>query len=258
MTHKENFELFLKELIDKHGKDIYTLLVFGSDHFYIDPTSSDIDLFIIEKDTSKRQTILTFLREIELKYFGTTHSKTSDYLWSNYLIGGDYYGIEPLLIGKDEFDEDFNSKSTRLKIFSTFFISKDLFLRNIKETGKVVYGENYLENFKPKNLGFFDRIKVFTFAGLILFTIPFFHLFQRKEFIVWSIKGLKYHFDIAGSYNQLMGKPSILNSEGIKKIYEFRYKPEQYKGNRFWLYIKVWLYIWSNIWFLFGINRYFK
>jgi hypothetical protein len=254
---QQNFDNFINQLGREIGNEIIGIGIIGSGKGIQDPHLSDIDLLLIDKDTTKGHDIFKTVRNLEWQFLGTKHTRLTNLLQRHTLTSNDYHGVHILLIGDNELDENYRPQTLRLKIL-TSFISLPLFLYKLNKDLKIIYGHNYYKEPEMYSLGWRDRLTAFTFPLLL---VPFllFTIFNRKSFIIWSLKILKYHVETMESYFEMVKlQPTSNLAERInreKSLIKLRYHPESYAGRRITLILRVIVYIFQDSSFLFDARN---
>jgi predicted nucleotidyltransferase len=250
MDTEQKFNLFLEEL-NENFSDIISIYLIGSAKGIYHPHDSDIDLFIVVEDGTSINELFNLVRTLEKKYFGTEHSRITDFIQKNFLGSDDFTGIHLICVSKG------NIKKSDIIInpFVNLIMSESLFIKHIQKQGKLLYGRKIEELHQPINVGIEERIVSF-FPLIILLIYPFKRK-DRREAIIWLSKLLKYHLDIAKSYYEVSYSKNLdyddlkLNKEILSLITTIRYNPEKYEANTIYLFIKVSWNILKNLPFIF-------
>jgi len=246
----------IKEFTDALAREfpnkILTIVSFGSRQGERDLDISDVDLLIFSKQ--KVDVKLIFERGLELKekIFNLKTTRSTHWI-QEYLLGSNSYGgLHLIVLGRDEFDENFNPLSFRLKLLSKI-ISRNILLFEIKKNYRLLFGEDIIDKARINPLKLSDRITCFLFPLLVLLILPL-SFCGRRTFKIWCFKAIKYHYQGLGAIAEIAreqgGTANLdidFNDElfNLAKIY--RYKPDDYKGSILALYLRTWLNMALNL-----------
>lgn len=243
-------------ITENFGQDIVSLLLIGSKRGISDPNHSDIDLLLLTKNKSSWEKISKAVREAERENIKIKHSQLTNFLERNFLGSNDLRGVHLMLFSKEEFGENFEPKSLRLKFITSFFISRAIFMILVKENYKVLFGVDIPSRFKPVKVGFKDRFLTSVLPCFVLFSLPIAY-FDKNNFKMWCLKAAKYHLESVEGYLQIKyGKtlaqfksPHIDNKvkDWLKK---YRYYPESWNHNLLGIYFFVWKVVLGNVPFI--------
>jgi len=189
---------------------------------------SDVDFIIVARSRKSKKDVEKFFRKtlqrLNRKYGLRLEEACTDEkkfhssilnavfrLESGFLFGVPYY-----VIAKEDFDLAKRKVSDRKVWFMMTFIgSLSSFLKSIKQTGKVVYGDDIVREIKSAKLGFFDHVKIFLEPYYILL-LGFFSLQDSKTALNHAIKACLLESDVD---LQLLHK-HLRSYEKDEKLYE--------------------------------------
>lgn len=245
--------LFTEKLKLEKSNKISSIYLIGSNRGEADISIADLDLLIISKRKSETKNIFFAAQKIAEEIYNTKTTKINSFIQRNFLGSNDYKGIHVIVLGEDEFSEDFKPLSIRLKILSLFF-GHSLFLEELKHNIQLLFGKNFIETIPKRTPDISDKIACFLLPMIILIIIIPEYFLSINTFKIWVFKVIKYHFTNTQTLIRLNGgenfKPSALPS----LAHAYRYSPESYTLNSAKLYFATWTYIFSHISILFNKN----
>ncbi|MBI2579234.1 MAG: nucleotidyltransferase domain-containing protein [Candidatus Aenigmarchaeota archaeon] len=199
----QHFLFDLKKEIKKSAvrKDIVSVILIGSaargDWVR---GKSDVDFLVVAKSGKEKRKVSSFFRKA-LDKLNKKHdlrledSCTDEKKFHNAILNavlklesGFLFGVPFYVISQEDFDLVKKKISDRkIWFMMTFVASLSSFLKNIKETGKVVYGADLVREIKESRLSFFDHVKIFLVPYYIL-ALGFLSLHDGKTAMNHAIK----------------------------------------------------------------------
>lgn len=255
MTSK--FDLFVQRVKHVANDEIVCMAQFGSCKGIRHPELSDIDLLVLTKNTNKVSHLVKVIREVEKDVLHIKHSEFTDILEEDAFASNDFKGIHLIIIGRDEIDHNFNPKSLKLKLITSFLISRPIFVYNVKHHYKILIGEDLVKDSTIPKLRFVDRLIPFLDSSMFLLVLPFIAYNKKTQFKIWCFKVIKFFYEYIETYSKIQCKNDTVTYKDLRmsKIiieiaHKGRYDPSSYKENPWKLYIKTWIFVFQNLPFL--------
>lgn len=243
-------QIFIDELISAQANKILSIEILGSREGEKDMAISDIDFLIICKSKKDIDSVFETALETQEHIFEIKSTGINKTIQKMFLGSNSYSGIHLIILGRDEFDENFRPVSFRLKLMAKL-VGKNLFLHEIKQNHHLLYGKNFADEIQTDQPGFSEKLACFVFPGIVLLSILPSIFFSRRAFKIWCFKAVKYHNTSLRAFIGIAGQNYQPNESLLNTAKFFRYKPDEYLGNSVILYLKVWKSILANLPFLF-------
>lgn len=250
------FGLFVQKVNTAVADEIVSMVQFGSCKGISHPQVSDIDVLVLAKDRNKIPQLVKIIREIEKNVLHINHSEFTNVLEEDSFASNDFKGIHLIIIGRDEINHNFKPKSLKLKIITTFMISRSIFLYNLKHHYKLLIGEDIVKDLKIPNPGFSDRFIPFLDSILFLLVVPFF-AYKKNSFKIWCFKVIKFFSEYIETYariqyhnDNIIIRDIVIPYDLVELAHKGRYNPSSYTKSQWELYLRTWLFIFQNSSFL--------
>ena len=252
---KNRTQVFVDEIISVQADKILSIEIIGSRVGENNLAISDLDFLIICKGKKDIGAVFETALQAQEKIFGIKPTKMNLFIQKFFLGSNSYNGIHLIIVGRDEFDDNFRPVSFRLK-FMTKLIGRNIFLYEIKQNHFLFYGENFVDKIKIEYPGFLEKLACFLFPCIILLFLPLALFFSLRAFKIWCFKTVKYHNISLRAFAKITKRDYAFGNSLVETAKFFRYKPDEYQGNSAVLYFRVWGHIFRNLPFIFGLKRF--
>src|SRR5215831_12585991 len=111
-------EMFACEIADACQGKVLTIATLGSRHGENDLSLSDIDLLVLCKNKADIPSVFETSLKLKEKIFHLSPAKSTRWMQQFLLASNRYNGIHLIILGMDEFDEDFQPTSFRLRLLT--------------------------------------------------------------------------------------------------------------------------------------------
>src|SRR3989344_1009290 len=182
----ESFRRFTRSIRRSLGKQVVSIIAFGSLRGVRQPAMSDIDLLIVTKQRADIPVVMQVVRGAERQSFHTTHSPLTNFLQRQFLGSNDFSGVHVIPLSQEEFDRQFHPKSFRLRLITAFLMSEPLFLATLQKRYRVLVGKDLLRNVRIPRPMIADRVRIFILPILILLVLPF-TCRNSRSFKIWCL-----------------------------------------------------------------------
>ncbi len=246
-------QLFVEELVRDQKDKIISVEVLGSGVGEKDLAISDIDLLIIcpgKRDTKK---VFAAAVRAQEKIFGIHPTRLNAFIQRIFLASNSFGGIHLIVIGRDELNESFQPVSFRLRLM-TKLVGRNLFLFEIKKNHRLLYGHDFSREIKVGRPGFSEKLACFLLPATVLLSALPAVILQRQAGKIWCFKAINYFNTGSCSLAAIEGRQADAEGEMVKTAKCYRYQPDEYRQNIFWLYCQVWREIFGQLPFLFRRN----
>ena len=181
------------------------------------------------------------------KIFKIKPTKINRVIQKFFLVAIIIAGIHLIILGRDEFDDNFRPVSFRLR-FMTKLVGRNLFLHEMRRNHHLLYGKNLFDEIRIEHPGFSEKLACFLFPSIILlFLLPTL-LFSRRTFKIWWFKAIKYHNISLRAYAKIAGLEYVFNDTLFNTAKIFRYKPDEYLNNPIILYTQAYRHtLWKSV-----------
>ena len=244
-------KIFIDELTTTRRNKILAIEVFGSREGENDLEISDIDFLIVCRRKADASLVFQSALQLQEKIFETKITKINRFVQKFFLGSNSYKGIHLIVLGRDELDDNFQPLSFRLKLMMKL-ISRNLFLYEIKQNHNLLFGQDFINKIKIEQPNFGEKLACFVFPSIVLLSILPTIVFSKRTFKIWCFKAVKYHNTSLRAYTSIIKQNYPFDLSLFNTAKFFRYKPDEYLGNTFGLYLRVWKNILGNLPFLFG------
>lgn len=251
---KNRTQNFVDELVSKHKDTILSVVILGSREGEKDLAISDIDFLVLCKNKNDISFIFSTALKLQEENFDIRPTSINKFIQKFLLGSNSYSGIHLIILGRDEFDDNFRPTSLRLK-FMTKLVGKNLFLYEMQQNHQLLCGKNFVDEIQIEQPGFSEKLACFLFPSFILLLLLPIFLFSRRTFKIWCFKVIKYHNISLSAFIKITKQNYVFNKTLFETAKFFRYRPDDYENNLVGLYFRIWGNIFGNLPFLFAKNR---
>lgn len=244
MKLKRRFSSFLKELITGSGQDIVTIIEFGSKKAFEYPQISDWDLLIITKLKVQIKPVIERAKRLEFKHLNHTDSRIVNFLEEHFFVKPSFAGVHLVVFSLEDLTDKLEARSLRLKILGVIF-GQRFFLHDLKDFGKVRFGQDLLYQITKPNLRRVDLLIARIKLGFVLLAAPFISV-TKFNFKIRCFKVTIYYQRVLELFFKL--SHSFLEKENpfFKEANFYRYHPADFGEGIMKLYFRAWVLLFKR------------
>lgn len=248
-------QTFIQEIIHRIGDEILCIYEFGSGESERHPRLSDTDLFVVCKQKEVLDTVVQTIEKLESELLHIHHSAQEHFI-ERHLLGTDSIsGIHVIAISHDELSKG-KVRGFRLRLLTTFGISKAVFLYDFKHHAVLLFGTDLRDQVPIGSPGIRDRILTFVLSGIVLLFLPL-AIGNKSNFKIWCFKATKYYVHCMEVIARIVHRNPALTYKDLDyhlELYEtartYRYEPHRYEENLLGLYARTWFSFLRNLSFI--------
>lgn len=231
------------------SKDIISIILLGSavKGEWI-RGESDIDFIVVTKSRECKDNVSAFIektiKKLNKKYSMQLEKTTTIYKRTNPFLGfifnierAVFFGVPFYVISKEEFDLAHKKiRNAKVLLLASLF-SLDVFLESLKETAKIIYGQNLLKEIKT-NVTAFDRIKILNQQFFVMLASILILPFDAKLALKHAVKCSLYEeeFDLILLHKKTHGY--FKDEKAYEKIIKSRFSLNHFEKSLY--YRKQW------------------